>query len=66
MRAQFAAVIFALAFLPNLSLTLIVTGGNWSFILTLWTLGVGLLSAAIGYVLAAAMLGTADPAACRG
>ncbi|GAA4014567.1 HAMP domain-containing sensor histidine kinase [Deinococcus rubellus] len=57
LRAQFAAVIFALAFLPNLTLTLIVSGGNWSLGLTLWTLGVGVLSAVIGYVLAAAMLG---------
>ncbi|WP_161884296.1 sensor histidine kinase [Deinococcus alpinitundrae] len=57
LRAQFAAVIFALAFLPNLTLTLIVSSGNWSLGLTLWTLGVGGLSAGIGYFLAAAMLG---------
>ena len=56
LRAQFTAVIFALAFLPNLSLTLIVGSGAWSAKLTLWTLGVGGLCALIGYFLAAAML----------
>ena len=56
LRAQFTAVIFALAFLPNLSLTLVVGGGAWNLTLTLWTLGVGVLCALIGYGLSAAML----------
>lgn len=56
LRAQFTAVIFALAFLPNLSLTLVVGGGVWSSALSLWTLGVGVLSALIGYFLSGAML----------
>ncbi|AWN23474.1 sensor histidine kinase [Deinococcus irradiatisoli] len=56
LRGQFTAVIFALAFLPNLSLTLIVGGGAWNLNLTLWTVGVGVISALIGYVLASAML----------
>ncbi len=56
LRAQFTAVIFALAFLPNLSLTLVVGGGAWNLSLSVWTLSVGVLSAMIGYFLAAAML----------
>ena len=56
LRAQFTAVIFALAFLPNLSLTLVLGLGSWNLTLTLWTLGVGGLCGLIGYFLAAAML----------
>ena len=56
LRSQFTAVIFALAFLPNLSLTLVLGLGSWNLKLTLWTLGVGGLCGLIGYFLAAAML----------
>ncbi|WP_293915009.1 HAMP domain-containing sensor histidine kinase [Deinococcus sp.] len=56
LRAQFTAVIFALTFLPNLSLTLILGSGSWNSGLLLWTLGVGGLCGLIGSLLAAAML----------
>lgn len=56
LRAQFTAVIFALAFLPNLSLTLIVGGGVWNNSLSFWTVGVAGLSGMIGYFLSGAML----------
>lgn len=56
LRAQFTAVIFALTFLPNLSLTLVLGGGSWNPGLTVWTLGVGLMCGVIGSFLVAAML----------
>ncbi|AZI41754.1 sensor histidine kinase [Deinococcus psychrotolerans] len=55
LRVQFTAVIFALTFLPNLSLIL-VSNGPWNSVLSVWTLGVGVLCALIGYFLSGAML----------
>lgn len=55
LRTQFTAVIFLLAFLPNLGVTLMSPAGLSPLSLA-WMLLVGLLSAFIGYYLSGALL----------
>ena len=55
LRTQFTAVIFLLAFLPNLGVTLMSPAGL-TFINLLWMLLVGLLSAFMGFFLSGALL----------
>ncbi len=54
LKARLALVIALLAFLPNLTLSLLLGGGGWG--LLLWLLLVALASGGLGYLLAQALL----------